>query len=70
MNKYVIDGRGANSYANLAWVFGQHDKGFKERPVLGKVRYMSAGGLERKAKPEEYVEKVEHLIEAGRAETH
>ena len=68
MNKYFLDGRDANSYANVAWVFGQHYKGFKERPVLGKVRYMSAGGLERKAKPEEYVEKVERLIEEGRAE--
>jgi deoxyribodipyrimidine photo-lyase len=29
---------------------------------------MSAGGLERKAKPKEYVEKVERLIEEGRAE--
>jgi hypothetical protein len=29
---------------------------------------MSAGGLKRKAKPEEYVEKVERLIEEGRAE--
>ena len=26
--------------------------------VFGKVRYMSAGGLERKTKPEQYVEKV------------
>jgi hypothetical protein len=29
---------------------------------------MSAGGLKRKAKPEEYVEKVERLIAEGRAE--
>ena len=29
---------------------------------------MSAGGLERKAKPKEYVEKVERLVEEGRAE--
>jgi deoxyribodipyrimidine photo-lyase len=29
--------------------------------VYGTVRYMSAGGLKRKAKPEEYVEKVERL---------
>ncbi len=30
----------------------------------GKIRYMSAGGLERKAKPEQYVQKVEKRIEA------
>jgi deoxyribodipyrimidine photo-lyase len=68
MDKYFLDGRDANTYANIAWVYGQHDRGFAERAVFGKVRYMSAGGLERKGKPEEYVEKVERLIEEGRAE--
>jgi hypothetical protein len=32
-------------------------------PVFGKVRYMSAGGLERKAKPKEYAENVKRLSE-------
>jgi len=67
-NKYFLDGRDANSYANVAWVFGQHDRGWKERPVFGKVRFMSAGGLERKSKPKEYVGKVDRLVEEGRAE--
>jgi deoxyribodipyrimidine photo-lyase len=67
-NKYFLDGRDANSYANVAWVFGQHDRGWQEREVYGKVRYMSAGGLERKAKPKEYVAKVDRLVEEGRAE--
>jgi deoxyribodipyrimidine photo-lyase len=61
-NKYFIDGRDPNSFANVSWVFGQHDQGWKERPVYGKVRYMSSGGLERKAKPEKYVEKVEARV--------
>ncbi|MGI9047968.1 MAG: deoxyribodipyrimidine photo-lyase [Rubrobacteraceae bacterium] len=61
-NKYFLDGRDPNSYANVSWVFGQHDRGWKEREVYGKVRYMSSGGLERKAKPEQYVEKVEQRI--------
>jgi deoxyribodipyrimidine photo-lyase len=67
-NKYFVDGRDPNSYANVAWVFGQHDRGWQERDVFGKVRYMSAGGLERKTQPKEYVEKVEKLIREGRAE--
>jgi deoxyribodipyrimidine photo-lyase len=67
-NKYFLDGRDPNSFANVAWVFGQHDRGWTEREVYGKVRYMSAGGLERKAKPAQYVEKVERLVEEGRAE--
>ncbi len=67
-NKYFLDGRDPNSFANIAWVFGQHDRGWTERPVYGKVRYMSAGGLERKAKPDQYVEKVKRLVEQGEAE--
>ena len=67
-NKYFLDGRDPNSFANVAWVFGQHDRGWTERPVFGKVRYMSAGGLERKAKPDQYVEKVGRLVEEDEAE--
>jgi deoxyribodipyrimidine photo-lyase len=67
-NKYFLDGRDPNSFANVAWVFGQHDRGWKERTIFGKVRYMSASGLERKAKPAQYVQKVERLIEKDRAE--
>jgi deoxyribodipyrimidine photo-lyase len=26
-NKYFLDGPDPNSYANVAWVFGQHDRG-------------------------------------------
>jgi len=62
-NRYFLDGRDPNSYANVAWVFGLHDRGWKERPVYGKVRYMSQGGLERKADPDGYVEKVNRLTE-------
>ncbi len=62
-NKYFLDGRDANSFANVAWVFGRHDRGWTERDVFGKVRYMNAEGLERKADPKAYVEKVQHLID-------
>jgi deoxyribodipyrimidine photo-lyase len=64
-NKYFLDGRDPNSFANVAWIFGQHDRGWKEREVFGKVRFMSAGGLERKTKPEQYVEKIEKRIGAS-----
>ena len=63
-NKYFLDGRDPNSFANVAWVFGQHDRGWTEREVYGKVRYMSSGGLERKTKPGQYVEKIEKRVGA------
>ena len=51
MDKYFLDGRDANTYANIAWVYGQHDRGFAERPVFGKVRYMSAGAWSARRTP-------------------
>jgi deoxyribodipyrimidine photo-lyase len=67
-NRFFLDGRDPNSYANVAWIFGLHDQGWKERPVYGKVRYMSRGGLERKADPDAYVEKVDRLARQARPE--
>jgi len=64
-NKFFLDGRDANSFANIAWVFGQHDRPWFERPVFGKVRYMNAGGLERKCDIDAYVKKVNALIAGG-----
>jgi deoxyribodipyrimidine photo-lyase len=68
-NRYFLDGRDPNSFANVAWVFGLHDRGWKERPVYGKVRYMSKGGLERKADPDAYVDKVERLAARAQPES-
>ncbi len=60
-NKYFLDGRDPNSYAGAAWIYGVHDRGWPERPVFGKVRSMTAGGLERKCDIQGYVRKVEDL---------
>lgn len=60
-NKYFLDGRDPNSYSNVSWLFGLHDQGWKERPIYGKVRCMTSGGLERKCDPEAYVKRVEKV---------
>jgi deoxyribodipyrimidine photo-lyase len=65
-NKYFLDGRDANSYAGVAWVFGVHDRAWSERPIFGKIRYMSASGLERKSDIQAYVEKVDVLVKKSR----
>ena len=54
-NKWQLDGRDPNSYAGVAWCFGKHDRPWGERSIFGKVRYMSAGGLERKFDIKSYV---------------
>jgi deoxyribodipyrimidine photo-lyase len=64
-NKYFLDGRDPNSFTGVAWIFGIHDRGWKERPIFGKVRYMAASGLERKCDIEGYVRKVEALENAA-----
>lgn len=63
-NKYFLDGRDGNSYANVAWCFGLHDRGWTERPVFGKVRSMTASGLKRKFDMERYVRAVDDLVAA------
>ena len=61
-NKYNLDGRDPNGFAGVAWCFGKHDRGWKEREVFGKVRYMNAKGLERKFDIELYAENVNREI--------
>jgi len=57
-NKYFLDGRDANSYANVLWLFGLHDRAHQEREIFGKVRYMSFEGLKRKCNIKEYINSV------------
>ena len=56
-NRYFLDGRDANSFTNVAWLFGLHDRPWPERPIFGSVRSMMASGLERKTDIEFYVRK-------------
>lgn len=60
-DKYELDGRGPNGFANVAWCFGLHDRPWGERPIFGKTRYMNAAGLERKFDINEYVEKIRKI---------
>ncbi len=62
-NKYFLDGRDANSFANVGWIFGLHDRPWPERAIYGKVRTMTASGLERKTDIASYVLKVRRLAE-------
>ena len=57
-NRYFLDGRDANSYTGVAWLYGVHDRAWAERSIFGKVRYMAASGLERKCDISAYVDKV------------
>lgn len=56
-DKYEIDGRSPNGYAGILWCFGKHDRAFAERPVYGKVRYMSPAAQKKKFDVEAYIKK-------------
>ena len=60
-NMFFLDGRDANSYANVGWVFGLHDRPWPERPIFGKVRSMTASGLRRKTDIDDYVRQISAL---------
>src|SRR5512135_2025636 len=62
-NRYFLDGRDPASFANVAWIFGLHDRPWPERPIYGTIRSMTAGGLERKAAMAAYVDRVAKLVQ-------
>lgn len=59
-NRYFLDGRDANSYTNVAWLFGLHDRPWGPRPVFGNVRSMGQNTL-KKFDADAYVRTVERL---------
>ena len=64
-NRYFIDGRDANSFTNIGWLFGLHDRPWPTRPVYGQVRSMGAPSL-KKFDADGYVDEVERLAAAER----
>jgi deoxyribodipyrimidine photo-lyase len=57
-NKYALDGRDPNSYTGIFWILGRYDRPWgPERPVFGKVRYMSSKNTARKLRMSDYLER-------------
>ena len=57
-NKYALDGRDPNSYSGIFWILGRYDRPWgPERPIFGKVRYMSSNSAKRKLRLKEYLSK-------------
>jgi len=60
-DRYALDGRDPNTYANILWCFGLHDRPWPERPVFGTIRYMSYDGMRRKTDVEGYIREIAQL---------
>jgi deoxyribodipyrimidine photo-lyase len=64
-NRYFIDGRDANSFTNVGWLFGLHDRPWGPRPVYGNVRSLGPASL-KKFDADGYLREVERLAAAER----
>ena len=57
-NKYALDGRDPNSYSGIFWVLGRYDRAWgPERPVFGKLRYMTSENTAKKHALGEYLKR-------------
>lgn len=64
--KYALDGRDPNTYTNILWCFGLHDRPWPERPIFGKMRYMSLEGMKRKTNTRAYIDEIAEMEKTGR----
>ncbi|REL33289.1 hypothetical protein DYD21_10935 [Rhodohalobacter sp. SW132] len=55
-NTYAIDGRDPNSYSGIFWCFGRFDRAWQERPIFGKLRYMTSNSTRKKVKLKQYLD--------------
>jgi deoxyribodipyrimidine photo-lyase len=56
-NKYALDGRDPNSYSGIFWCLGRFDRAWQERPIFGKLRYMTSDSTRKKVKLQQYLDK-------------
>ncbi len=57
-DRYALDGRDPNTYTNILWCFGLHDRPWFERPIFGQIRYMSLDGMKRKTDTAAYIQEI------------
>ncbi len=68
-DKYELDGRDPNSYEGIAWaIVGKSDRAWFDRPIFGKVRYMSFASYSKKFNSKEFIRQIDAL-ENGLART-
>jgi deoxyribodipyrimidine photo-lyase len=65
-DRYALDGRDPNTYTNILWCFGLHDRPWPERPIYGTIRSMSYDGMRRKTNSEAYIKEIEYLERTGK----
>ena len=56
-DRWALDGRDPNGYANVAWCFGLHDRPWPKHRVFGAVRCMTSASARKKLDFEGYIER-------------
>lgn len=62
-NRYFLDGRDPNSFTNVAWIYGLHDRPWGRRKIFGTIRYQSENSL-KKIDAKAYLAEVKRLCQA------
>jgi deoxyribodipyrimidine photo-lyase len=57
-DRWALDGRDPNTYANILWLFGLFDRPWPEREIFGKLRYMALSGMRRKTSVDAYIKEM------------
>ncbi len=61
-DRYEMDGRDPNGYTGVAWAIGgKHDRGWPERPIFGKIRFMSYESTRKKFNSKRYIQRIQAL---------
>ncbi|MES2223121.1 MAG: deoxyribodipyrimidine photo-lyase [Acidobacteriota bacterium] len=65
-DKYELDGRDPSGYAGIAWaIVGKFDRPWFDRPIFGKIRYMSAASTGKKFDSQGYIAMVRDHAASG-----
>ncbi len=65
-DRYALDGDDPNTYGNILWCFGLHDRPWPERTIYGTIRCMVRSGMERKSDVKAYLREIEYLERTGK----
>ena len=68
-DRYALDGDDPNTYANILWCLGLHDRPWPERPVYGTIRSMGRAGMERKTDVRAYLREISDLERTGKEQS-
>jgi deoxyribodipyrimidine photo-lyase len=68
-DRYALDGDDPNTYTNILWCFGLHDRPWPDRPIFGTIRSMVRSGMERKTDTGAYIREIEDLERTGKERT-